>query len=257
MFDASRFHQPNAHETRMSLPLAACARTGDNTNMPTLSLEQLHARRDELNMQLTALQAQRVQIANDVRQVEADQRSARAKGQDGALLTERRRQREIGLQQTSWAIEQLRERLADTDAEIRRRDPVKALERDIGKLLADLQTYDADRARLDGAHQAAIDTLANIAQELHELVWTTRQRHDDLLARAQNLRATAQRLGHPSVAVPTPRSWSQPLEQALRGTGAAWRAYLTSIHNRAPEPFARELGAAAAIALATRRQVRR
>lgn len=225
--------------------------------MSTLSLEQLHARRDELTMQLTALQAQRVQIANDVRKVEADQRAARAQGQDGALLTERRRQREIGLRQTSWAIEQLRERLADTDAEIRRRDPLKALERDISKLLADLQIYDTDRARLDGAYQAAIDTVANITQQLHELVWTTRQRHDDLLARARDLRATAQRLGHPSLAVPAPRSWSQALEQALRGTGAAWRAYLTSIHNRAPEPFARELGAAAAIALATRRQAKR
>jgi chromosome segregation ATPase len=225
--------------------------------MPTPTLEQLHARRDELNMQLTALQAQRVQIANDVRQVEADQRAIRAKGQDGALLMERRKQREIGLQQTSWAIEQLRQRLDDTDAEIRRRDPLKALERDIDELLGDLQTYDADRARLDGAHQAAINTMANIAQELHELVWTTRQRHDDLVVRARNLRAAAQRLGHPALAVPTPHSWSQPLERALRGTGAAWRAYLTSIHNRAPEPFARELGAAAAIALAARRQTRR
>jgi chromosome segregation ATPase len=183
--------------------------------MPTLSLEQLHARRDELSMQLTALQAQRVQIANDVRQVEADQRAARAKGQDGALLTERRRQREIGLQQTSWAIDQLRERLADTDAEIRRRDPLKALDRDIGKLLADLQAYDADRARLDGAYQAAIDTLANIAQELHELVWTTRQRHDDLLARA---RFTC----HRSTARPSQHCRADPPQLvAAAGAGAA------------------------------------
>lgn len=92
-------------------------------NMPPPTLKQLHARRDELNTQLTALQSQREQIAHDVRQMEADQRYARAKGQDCALLTERRNQRESGLQQTSWAIEQLRERLADTDTEIRRRTP--------------------------------------------------------------------------------------------------------------------------------------
>jgi hypothetical protein len=63
---------------------------------------------------------------------------------------------------------------------------------------------------------------------------------------------TCRRLNR-DLAVPTPRSWSQPVEQALRRTGAAWRAYLTSVHNRAPAPFARELGAAAATALVTRR----
>lgn len=236
-----------------TVPLAGCAGLGENTNMLSLTLDQLHARRDELTMQLSALRAQRAQIAHDVRQVEADQRTARAKGQDGALLTEWRRQREIGLQQTSWAIDQLRARLADTDAEIRRHAPHEALDGDLKQLLVDLEIYDAVLARLDGAHQAAIETVAGIAQELHELVWTARQRHDDLVARARDLRATAKRLNR-DLAVPTPRSWSQPVEQALRGTGAAWRAYLTSVHNRAPAPFARELGAAAATALATRRR---
>jgi hypothetical protein len=81
-------------------------------------------------------------------------------------------------------------------------------------------------------------------------VRTTRQRHDELNTRAQNLRVTAQQFGRPDVTVPTPHNWSQPVEQVLRGTDAPWFcAYLTSVQNHAPDPFACELGAAAAVAL--------
>jgi chromosome segregation ATPase len=220
-------------------------------------IDELHARHDELNTQLNALLAQHAEIARDIAEAERDARAALAKGQDVAHLAERRRQRELGLEQTSWAIEEIRGRLAEMDAEIRRRAPHQALDRELEQLVTDLQIYDEYRSRLDGAYQSAIDRVATIAQELHELVWTTRQRHSELDTRARNLRATARHLNRSELAVPTPRSWSQPIERVLRGTGAPWRAYLTSVQNRAVEPFARELGAAAAVALVVRRQAAR
>ena len=219
--------------------------------------DELHARREELNAQLCALQSQHANITRELQLAEEDRRAALADGQDVTVLTERLRHRQIGLQETSWAIEEILGRLAQTDAKLRRRAPHQALDRDLKQLVTDLQAYDEYRAQLDGAYQAAIDNVANIAKELHDLVWTARQRHDDLELRARNLRATARRLNRLNLAVPTPRSWQEPIEQALRGTGAAWRAYLMSVQNRAPEPFARELGAAAATALVTRRQAMR
>ncbi|MBA2472842.1 MAG: hypothetical protein H0V41_11635 [Pseudonocardiales bacterium] len=225
--------------------------------MATQTIDALHERREQLNDQLKALRSQHADISRDVQLAEARWREALAGGQDSDLLAERRRQREPGLQQTSWAIERIRKRVAETEAEIRHRATHTALDQDLLQLLADLQRYDECRAQLDGAHQAAIDKIANIAKEVHELLWTARQRHDELDKRAQNLRATAGLLDRADVKVPAPRSWSRPLEQALRGTGAPWRAYLTSAQNRAPEPFARELGVAAAAALVVRRQAMR
>jgi hypothetical protein len=225
--------------------------------MAAQTIDELHARRDQLDAELNTLQSHHADIARDVQLAEENWRAALAEGQDDVLLAERRRHREIGLQETSWAIEKIRGQLAETDAEIRRRASNEAFDRDLQRLVADLQAYDEYRAQLDGAHQAAIDKVANIAQELHELVWTARQRHDELGTRARNLRATALELGRPDLTVPAPRSWSQPVEQALRGTGAPWRTYLTSVQNRAPEPCARELGAAAAVALVIRRRAMR
>jgi chromosome segregation ATPase len=225
--------------------------------MTAQTIDALHERREQLHEQLKALRSQHAYISRDVQLAEARLRAALAEGQDSNLLAERCRQRETGLQQTSWAIEKIRKRVAETEAEIRRRASHTALDQDLMQFLADLQSYDECRAQLDGAHQAAIDKIANIAKEVHELVWTARQRHDELDKRAQALRATAGLLDRPDVTVPAPRSWSRPIEQALRDTGAPWRAYLTSVQNRAPEPFARELGVAAAAALVVRRQATR
>jgi chromosome segregation ATPase len=219
------------------------------------TIDELHACRDQLKFQLNALRLQHADIARDVQRAEEDWHATLPEGQDVALLTERRRDREIGLRETSWAIEKIRGRIAEIEAEIRRRVPDQALDRDLEQLVTDLQAYDEHRAQLDGAYQVAINKVADIAKELHELVWTTRRRHAELDTRARNLRATAQQLGRPDGTVPAPRSWSQPIEQVLRGTGAPWRAYLTSVRNHAPEPFAHELGAAAAAALVVRRRM--
>lgn len=220
-------------------------------------IDELHARRDELKNQLRGLQAQHAEITRDVEKAESDVRAALAQGQDVTHLVERGRHRKLGLEQTSWAIAEIRGRLAGMDAAIRRRSPHQALDRELERLVTDLQVYDEYRARLDGAHQDAIDRVATIAEELHELVWTARQRHDELDRRVRNLRAIARHLNRPEVTVPTPRNWSHPIERVLRGTGAPWRAYQASVQNRAVEPFARELGAAAAVALILRRQARR
>ncbi len=258
-----------AHSALQSVKDASCSQpytksetdelpeNGEHTNMAAQTIDALHERREQLNDQLKALRSQHAYISRDVQLAETRWRAALAEGQDADLLAERRRQREAGLQQTSWAIERIRTRVAETEAEIRQRASHSSLDRDLLQFLADLQSYDECRAQLDGAHQAAIDKIANIAKELHELVWTARQRHDELNTRARNLRATAGQLDRPDVTVPEPRSWSKPIEQALRGTGAPWRAYLTSTQNRAPEPFARELGVAAAAALVVRRQTMR
>lgn len=225
--------------------------------MAAQNTDALHERREQLNEQLKALRSQHAYISRDVQLAEARWRTALAEGQDSDLLAERCRQRETGLQQTSWAIERIRKRVAETEAEIRRRASHAALDRDLLQFLADLQRYDECRAQLDGAHQAAIDKIANIAKEVHELLWTARRRHKELDKRAQQLRVTAALFDRPDDQVPAPRSWSEPIEQALRGSGAPWRAYLTSAQNRAPEPFARELGVAAAAALVVRRQAMR
>jgi hypothetical protein len=225
--------------------------------MSAQSIGDLHARRERLIARLNVLQSQHAATVRDVQLTEMDWCAALAEGQDVAVLAERRRLREIGLRETSGLIEEIRGWLAETDAEIRRCAPHDGLDRDLQQFVADLQVYDGCRAQLDGAHQAAIDKVADIAQELHELVWTARQRHDELDTRARKLRATAERLDRPDITVPGPRSWSQPVEQALRGTGAPWRAYLTSVQNCAPEPFARELGAAAEVALVIRRRATR
>lgn len=230
-------------------------KNGEPTNMARHTIDELHACRDQLKFQLNALRLQHADIARDVQRAEEDWHAAPAEGQDVALLTERCRHREIGLRETSWAIENICGRIAELDAEIRRRVPGQALDGDLQQLVTDLQAYDEHRAQLDGAYQAAINKVADIAKELHELMWTTRQRHDELNTRARNLRATARQFGRADVTVPAPRSWSQPIEQVLRGTGAPWRAYLTSVQNHAPEPFARELGAAAAAALVIRRRM--
>jgi hypothetical protein len=225
--------------------------------MAAQTIDDLHARRDQLIARLNALQSQHAATARDVKLAEMDWCAALAEGQDVALFAERRRLWGVGLRETSGSIEEIRGWLAETDAEIRRCAPQEGLDRDLQQLIADLQRYDGCRAQLDGAHQAAIDKVADIAQELHELVWTARQRYDELDSRARKLRANAERLDRPDVTVPGPRSWSQPVEQALRGTGAPWRAYLTSVQNRAPEPLARELGAAAEVALVIRRRATR
>lgn len=225
--------------------------------MSAQSIDDLHARRERLIARLNVLQSQHAATVRDVQLTEMDWCAALAEGQDVAVLAERRRLREVGLRETSGLIEEIRGWLAETDAEIRRCAPHHGLDRDLQQFVADLQVYDGCRAQLDGAHQAAIDKVADIAQELHELVWTARQRHDELDTRARKLRATAERLDRPDITVPGPRSWSQPVEQALRGTGAPWRAYLTSVQNCAPEPFARELGAAAEVALVIRRRATR
>jgi hypothetical protein len=225
--------------------------------MAVQTSDDLHAWRDQLIAWLNALQSQHASTVRDVQMAEMDWTAALAEGQDVAVLAERRRLWGAGLRETSGLIEEVRGRLAETDAEIRRCAHHEGLDRDLQQLIADLQMYDGCRAQLDGAHQTAIDKVADIAQELHELVWTARQRHDELDTRARELRANAERLDRPDVNVPGPRSWSQPVEQALRGTGAPWRAYLTSVQNRAPEPLARELGAAAEVALVIRRRAMR
>lgn len=227
---------------------------GEQAKMADHTIDRIQEYYDHLTFQLNALHVQHADIARDVRRTEEDWRAALAQGRDGALLAERHRHREIGLRETARAIEEIRGRLADLDAEIRRRVPHQAVDRDLQQLVTDLQAYDEYRAQLDGAHQAAIDKVADIAKELHELVWMTRQRHDELDTRARRLCSTARQLGRPDVIVPAPRSWSESVEKVLRGTGAPWRAYLTSVQNRAPEPFARELGAAAAVALVIRRR---
>ena len=225
--------------------------------MTSRVIDDLHERREQLHVQLKALQAQQESIARELALADAEQQAARAVGRDVAALEHRRRHREIGLRETLWAITEIRSRLAQTDDQIRRQAPHEALDRDLRLLAAELADYERCRARLDGAYQIAIGKVADIATELHELVWRVRERHDQLAARAQALRATAQQLGRPNVDVPEPQSWSQPLEQALRGNSAVWRAYLTSVHNRAAEPFARELGAAAAACLLIRRRATR
>lgn len=220
-------------------------------------VDEAHERREQLQAQLKALLAQQERIARELALVDAERDEARAVGRDVAALEHRRRHREIGLRETLWAISEIRARLAQSDQRIGRHAPQEALDRDLRLLAADLADYERCRARLDGAYQIAIGKVADIAMELHERVWRVRELHDQLAARAQALRATAQQLGRPDLDVPVPQSWSQPLEQALRGNSALWRAYLTSVHNRVAEPFARELGAAAATCLVTRRRAAR
>lgn len=221
-------------------------------NMATLIITDLHARREQLVAQLDTLKSQRVGVIDDLRAVEGDWRSALQAGEDTALIGERRRHRAADLEEIDRAIAQVTAWIEETDVELRRRVPHEQLDRDLQQLAVDLADYDEYRAQLDGAHQAAIDKVTSTAEELHNLITEARQRHDELAGRSGNLRSTAAQLDRPDVTVPAPANWSQPVEQALHGTGAPWRVYLTSVQNRTPEPLARELGSAAAIALANR-----
>jgi uncharacterized protein (DUF3084 family) len=138
-------------------------------------VDELHTRRDELDAQLCALHSQHAHITREVQQAEEARRAALAHNQDVTVLTEHLRYRQIALQQTSWAIEQIRGRLVQTDAKLRSRERHQDLDRDLRQLVTDLRAYDEYRAQLDGAYQVAIDKVANIAKELHDLVWTARQ----------------------------------------------------------------------------------
>jgi hypothetical protein len=99
--------------------------------MAASTIDDLHVRREQINAQLNALQAQQAEIAHDLQLTEEDWRAAHAQGQNVALLAQRRRHREIGLQETSWLIEEIHRWLAETDAEIRRHAPNEALDRDL------------------------------------------------------------------------------------------------------------------------------
>ena len=85
--------------------------------------DELQARREELNAQLCALQSQHANITRELQLAEADRRAAIADGQDVTILTEHLRHRQIGLQQTSWAIEQICGQLTQIDAKLRRPAP--------------------------------------------------------------------------------------------------------------------------------------
>ena len=173
---------------------------GEHTNMTAPTIDDLHARRDQINAQLSALQTQHAGITRDVL-TEEDWRATYAESQNVLLLAERRRHREIGMQETSWLIKEVRGWLAETDADLRRRASNEALDQ---QLVADMHAYDKYRAQLNGDNQAAIDKGANIDQQLHDLVWMARQRHDQLDTRARNLRATAGHLDRPEVTLPAP-----------------------------------------------------
>jgi hypothetical protein len=116
-----------------------------------------------------------------------------------------------------------------------------SLDRDLRQLVVDLPDYDEYRAQLNGAYQAAIDKVANIAKELHDVVWTVRQRHEDLEVQARNLRVTARwlhrrrvqgelvRLGHRITASTV---WQilhdAGIDPAPRRSGPTWRRFLTA-----------------------------
>ncbi|MGH3779522.1 MAG: hypothetical protein ACRDRO_02540 [Pseudonocardiaceae bacterium] len=106
--------------------------------MTAQTIDDLHARRDQINAQLTALQSQRAYIARDLQLAEEDWRATHAGGPTASFLAERRRHREIGLQQTTWVIEEIRRWLAETDTEIRRRASHEALEQNSSQLVTDL-----------------------------------------------------------------------------------------------------------------------
>jgi hypothetical protein len=220
----------------------------------TAPTKALTERRQQLQTQLTALRSQHVDAERDVQLADEDWRNDLADGQDVGLIAERRRHRQSELDEMGRQIEQVTAWIGEVDTEIQRLVPHQALDADLAQLTADLQAYDEYRAQLNGAHQAAIGKVLGVAEDLHELVSTSRQRHDELDIRARNLRNTAARLDRPDVAVPAPGSWSQPVEQALHGTGAPWRTYLVSVQQRSVEPLARALGEAAAVNLAGRSQ---
>lgn len=187
--------------------------------MASPTIDDLHARRDQINAQLRALQAQHAGITRDVL-AEEDWRTMFAESQNIILLAERRRHREIGMQETSWLIKQIRGWLAETDADIRRRASNEALGQ---QLVADMHAYDKNRAQLNGDDQAAIDKVAHIDRQLHDLVWMAHQRHDELDMRARNLHATAGQLDRPEVTPPAPAAGHRPSTRrctipARRGT---------------------------------------
>lgn len=86
---------------------------------------QLYTRREELNAQLRALQSQHANITHELRQAEEDRHAALADRQDVTVLTEHLRHRQIGLQQTSWALEQICGQLTQIDAKLRSPAPTK------------------------------------------------------------------------------------------------------------------------------------
>jgi hypothetical protein len=124
------------------IPRIITMKNGERANMAAPTIDDLHARREQINAQLNALRYQHADIARDVRLAEEDWRAAHVEGQNVALLAERRRNREIGLRETSWLIEKIRGWLAETDAEIRRRAPNEDLDRDLQQLIADMRAYD-------------------------------------------------------------------------------------------------------------------
>jgi hypothetical protein len=113
--------------------------------MAAPTLDDLHARREQISAQLNALKSQHADIARDVRLAEQGWHAAHAQGHNVALLAERRRHREIGLRETSWLIEEIRKWLAETDAQIRRRAPNKDLDRDPQQPAAEMPAYDEYR----------------------------------------------------------------------------------------------------------------
>jgi hypothetical protein len=122
-------------------------KSGEHANMAAPTIDDLHARREQINAQLNALKCQHADIARDVQLAEENRRAAHDEGRNIAHLAERRRYREIGLRETSWLIAEIRGWLAETDAEIRRRAPNDDPDRDLQQLVADMHASDEYRAR--------------------------------------------------------------------------------------------------------------
>lgn len=217
-----------------------------------VATKALTERRDELNNQMTTLRSQRMGIAEDLRTVEEDWQAALRASEDTVLLGERRRHREAELTECERAAAQVAEWTAEVEAELRRRTPHEALDRDLADHAREMAASAALDEELHGVHQRAADKVADATLELHGAIAAARERNDRLAARTSQLRATAAQLGRPDP-VPGPAGWVQPLEHALRG-GPFWRLYLASVQARQPSALVGALAEAATLKITNDRK---
>jgi hypothetical protein len=202
----------------------------------TKTLTGKHA---ELQDRLASLQAQRSGIVEDLGTIETDWQAALKAGADTAPLSERRRQREAELDETDRSAVTVAGWAAEAEAELHRRVPHEALDRDLAAHTAELAAYTEVTDQLDGIHEKSVEALEVAVLDLYGQIATARQRSDQLAGRTHQLQATAAELGRTDQ-VPGPLDWVRPLEHALRG-GPYWFLYLASVQARQPTELVRAL----------------
>lgn len=218
----------------------------------TTEAPSLEQRRAKLEAQLNELRSQHLDIAADVQAVDADWQAALAAGEETGLLAERRRLRQGELDDAARSIQQVTAWLGEVDAELQRRQPHEALDRDLKRHVADLAEFEELRGQLDGLHQGCVDAVVAAALKLHDVLGQVRQRHAQLDQQGRELRARAGHLDRVDLTVPGVADWEHPLIEQLRGT-ALWPLYLSSVQRHQPADLAGALGNMASRVIATSR----